>query len=182
MEIRNVEIKLAITDAGAGRASIQSVADGPPSILHQADTYFDTGGSSLLKLRRESVDGGAWRASLISYQRTLADAPEPSDIRLVQVEDGDGLVDLLSHALPVLAIVRKTRELYFSGQTRIHLDDVERLGPFVELEVVLVENQSEADGRRVADRLLERLALCDAKPQRASYRDLLGAHARAAPA
>lgn len=173
MDIRNVEIKLAVDDAEAARAAIRAVADGPPSRLRQADTYFDAGDRALLKLRREAVDGGEPRASLIAYRRTLADDPEPSDIRLVRAEDGDGLADVLAHALPVLTVVRKTRDLYFHGQTRIHLDDVEGLGAFVELEVVLEPGQSEGEGRRIADDLLRRLALTGARPQKASYRDLL---------
>jgi len=173
MDIRNIEIKLAIDDAGAARKAIEHLADGPPQRLRQSDTYFDAGPEALLKLRRESVDGGAVRASLIAYRRTLAAEPEPSDIRLVRVDDGDGLHDALSHALPVAVVVDKLRDLYFRGQTRIHVDKVDGLGAFVELEVVLKAGQSETDGRRIATDLLALLGLTGAKPQTASYRDLV---------
>ncbi len=173
MDIQNIEIKLAIDDADAARAAIERVADGAPARLTQTDTYFDAGAAALLKLRRESVDGGARHASLIAYRRTLGGAPEPSDIRLVRIDDGDGLHDALAHALTVAAVVHKTRDLYFRGQTRIHLDSVDGLGTFVELEVVLRPDQSEAEGRRIADDLLDRLGLANAQPQSASYRDLV---------
>lgn len=173
MDIRNIEIKLSIDDAAAARASIEHIADGPAERLRQADTYFDAGSEAYLKLRIEACNGNPERASLIAYRRTLAGDPEPSDIRLIEVDDGEGLRETLAHAMPVLAVVRKTRDLYFRGQTRIHLDEVETLGAFVELEVVLEPGQSESDGRRIADDLLGRLNLAGARAQTRSYRDLV---------
>ena len=173
MDIRNIEIKLKIDDAAAARAVIARVADGPAQRLEQVDTYYDVGPEALLKLRRETARDGVRTSSLIAYRRTLADDPQPSDIRLVRIDDGDGLHDALAHAMPVAAVVRKTRELSFSGQTRIHVDEVAGLGAFVELEVVLRSGQTENDGRSIARTLLERLGLTEAEPQRASYRDLV---------
>lgn len=171
MKIHNIEIKLRIDDAGRARAAIEAAADGPAEILEQRDTYFDTGRETLLKLREENG-----RASLIGYRRTLADDPQPSDIRLTRLDDAAGLTDVLAHALGTLAVVDKTRRLYFHGQTRIHLDRVAGLGDFVELEVVLEPGQSEADGLRIARDLLARLDLDGAEPQSSSYRDLVGRH------
>ena len=51
--------------------------------------------------------------------------------------DPESLKSTLSLALGVRGVVRKTRYLYLVGQTRIHLDDVEGLGHFMELEVVM---------------------------------------------
>lgn len=175
MDIRNIEIKLKIDDAEDARAAIRRVADGPPQLLEQVDSYFDAGSDALLKLRREARDGGDWRASLIAYRRTLSRDPQPSDIRLVRIDDGDGLHDALAHALPTRAVVRKRRELSFCGQTRIHLDEVAGLGAYVELEVVLRDDQDPRDGRRIAEQLVERLGLASARPQTDSYRDLVGA-------
>jgi len=170
MQIHNIEIKLRVDDAGRARTAIEALADGPAEALEQRDTYFETGRETLLKLREENG-----RAALISYQRTLADAPQPSDIRLARLDDAGDLADVLQHALEVLQVVEKTRRLYFVGQTRIHLDRVAGLGDFVELEVVLETGQSEAEGRRIADALLARLDLTGAEPQSASYRDLVSA-------
>ncbi|MGK7296969.1 MAG: class IV adenylate cyclase [Candidatus Wenzhouxiangella sp. M2_3B_020] len=173
MDIRNIEIKLKIDDAAAARDAIVRVADGPAQRLEQVDTYFDACPDALLKLRRETNDSGATSSSLIAYRRTLADDPRPSDIRLVHVDDGDGLRNALAHAMPVAVVVRKTRELSFRGQTRIHLDEVEGLGAFVELEVVLRDEQTEDQGRQIADDLLARLELTGAEVRAVSYRDLL---------
>ena len=67
----------------------------------------------------------------------------------------------------------KTRYLYLVGQTRIHLDDVEGLGQFMELEVVLEEGQSDADGQRIAEVLMSALGVESEDLIDGAYMDLL---------
>ena len=45
------------------------------------------------------------------------------------------LQKVLSLALDVRGVVKKTRYLYMVGQTRVHVDQVDNLGDFMELEV-----------------------------------------------
>ena len=45
--------------------------------------------------------------------------------------------ETLGKALGVKGRVKKTRLLYMVGQTRVHVDEVEGLGNFMELEVSL---------------------------------------------
>jgi len=59
------------------------------------------------------------------------------------------------------------------GQTRIHLDDVEGLGSFVELEVVMQNNQSAAEGTQIARGLMAQLEILDSDLVEAAYMDLL---------
>jgi predicted adenylyl cyclase CyaB len=67
------------------------------------------------------------------------------------------LRDLLAGALGVHGEVRKRRKVYIVDQTRIHFDEVERLGSFLEVEVVLRPEQSIADGERIAASLRDEL-------------------------
>jgi len=174
MHINNIEIKLRITNALRVRRAIEEIADGAVEVLQQKDTYFDAGGDAYLKLREEvDARGGRPRASLIAYRRDRSAGPRPSDIRLARLEGGAELAETLGHALEVLVVVEKIRRLYFRGQTRIHLDEVDRLGNFLELEVVLEPGQSERDGLNIARQLLARLDVDDAEAQTDSYRDLL---------
>jgi predicted adenylyl cyclase CyaB len=56
-------------------------------------------------------------------------------------------------------VVKKTRTLYVIGQTRVHVDQVEGLGVFLELEVVLREGQTEADGKAIAENLMSEFGI-----------------------
>ena len=70
-------------------------------------------------------------------------------------------------------MVRKTRHLYFVGRTRIHLDRVEGLGDFLELEVVLTEEDSIEGGEVEAHRLMEPLGVLSEDLVPDAYVDLL---------
>ena len=59
------------------------------------------------------------------------------------------------------------------GQTRIHLDFVEGLGSFVELEVVLQDPESTDEGHAIARKLMDRLEIKDCDLVGGSYVDLL---------
>ena len=89
------------------------------------------------------------------------------------VADAAALREALERALGLLGRVRKQRWLLLAGQTRIHLDRVEGLGDFVELEVVLRHDQSEADGASIADTLMHELGLAKAERIAGAYLDLL---------
>jgi adenylate cyclase class IV len=73
--------------------------------------------------------------------------------------------------------VRKRRWLLLVGQTRIHLDRVEGLGDFMELEVVLRDGQSDAEGCEVAEQLMQALGLSNAPRLAGAYLDLIQAAA-----
>ena len=79
-------------------------------------------------------------------------------------------------ALGIRAVVKKTRHLYISGQTRIHLDDVEGLGHFMELEVVLTPGQSEAEAQAIAEEMMHTLGIRKETLIEGAYVDLLESH------
>lgn len=70
-------------------------------------------------------------------------------------------------------MVRKERRLYMIGQTRVHLDAVEGLGAFIELEVVLADGQDPGEGRRIAQGLVEAFRIRPADLVPVAYADLL---------
>ena len=61
------------------------------------------------------------------------------------------------------------------------LDEVEELGPFVELEVVLRPGQGTADGARIAERLMGELGIDERDLVPQAYVDLLAPAAASAP-
>jgi adenylate cyclase class IV len=167
---RNVEIKARVGDPDRVRRLAARIAGGEPEVLRQDDTFF-VAGRARLKLRR--LRGG--RGELIAYDRPDGRGPRASIYRVLVTERPDDLGELLGDALGVRGRVRKTRELYLAGQTRIHLDDVDGLGHFLELEVVLRPGQSDEDGMRVARELMARLEVPESALVPVAYVDLLDA-------
>jgi predicted adenylyl cyclase CyaB len=165
---RNVEIKARIRNIAALRRTVAAIADGPAVLLEQEDTFFDCP-SGRLKLRRFADGGG----ELIFYRRADADGPRESHFAKVSTPDPAALAALLDDALGAVGTVRKRRDLYWHGRTRIHLDDVEGLGQFVELEVVLDDGQTAADGQAIARELMTRLGIGDEDLVAVAYVDML---------
>jgi predicted adenylyl cyclase CyaB len=71
--------------------------------------------------------------------------------------------------------VRKQRTLFLAGRTRIHLDRVEGLGDFLELEVVLAEGEPADAGVREARALMHALGVESSQLVEGAYVDLLAA-------
>ena len=134
-------LKPSVESLAALRAAVEPIADGPVEILDQEDIFFQTT-SGRLKLRVFAHD----RGELILYQRANVAGPKTSDYRIAPTTDPAALQAILASALSVLGVVKKRRWLYLVGQTRVHLDRVEGLGEFVELEVVLRHDQAAEEG------------------------------------
>ncbi len=95
---------------------------------HQADTYFNCP-NGRLKLRRGNIEN-----NLIFYSRPDSKGPKQSTFQLTPVADGDAMQALLTHALGVKITVTKKRRIYYLQNVKVHLDELEGLGSFVEIE------------------------------------------------
>lgn len=165
---RNIEIKARIVSVDALLPRALALADGPAQTIEQDDTFFVCA-QGRLKLR----DFGDGAGELIHYHRADRSGPKLSDYVRVPTDEPAALRDALQRAQGLLGRVRKTRLLLLAGQTRIHLDRVEGLGDFMELEVVLREDQSEAAGVAIAEALLRELGVAPAQRLAGAYLDLL---------
>src|SRR5215510_15640004 len=85
----------------------------------------------------------------------------------------DSLREALSLAYGQVGRVRKHRTLYVVGRTRVHLDRVEGLGQFVELEVVLCDGEDTTPGIEEAQRLMALLGISSSQLIDGTYVDLL---------
>lgn len=164
----NVEIKARLRDVAETRRRAAALADGPARELRQDDTFFPAA-RGRLKLRTFGPGSG----ELIHYDRPDATGPKTSSYAIVRTDDPDGLRSLLAGALGDVGRVRKVRTLFLVGQTRVHIDRVEGLGDFLELEVVLAAGQAPEAGVRIARELMERLGVHDGDLVAGAYVDLL---------
>jgi adenylate cyclase, class 2 len=165
---RNIEIKVRVPDLADIRERAGSIGAAFQWRRTQTDTYFSAP-RGRLKLRRESC---AAEATLISYDRPDNPESRVSHYRLLAIHDGEGIEAMLRSTIGVSVVVRKTRELYRTGATRIHLDEVERLGTFVELETVVGE-QPAAVAWDEHWRVVEALNLGGRDRVSVSYSDLM---------
>jgi predicted adenylyl cyclase CyaB len=167
----NLELKARCADLARARERARALATEWIGVETQVDTYFATR-AGRLKLRESSRSG----AQLVPYSRPDAAAPKRSDYQVIPVEDGPGLLRLLSELLGVRRVVHKQREIALFENVRIHLDRVDGLGTFVELEAVW---DGGADGLAEQERkiafLREALGIADADLIAGSYETLLGA-------
>jgi adenylate cyclase len=168
---RNMEIKARVGDLESLRARVEAIADSGPVIIHQVDTFFNCR-HGRLKLREERGENG----QLIFYVRPDSREPAESLYSLTEVPDSLGLLQVLSKAMGVKIVVNKVRTLYRIGRTRVHLDQVEGLGTFMELEVVLGPDESLSEGTDIARDLMDRLGIGGEDLVEAAYADLLQDH------
>jgi len=165
---RNIEIKARIASVEALLPLAASVADEGPTLIQQDDSFFACA-QGRLKLR-QFADG---RGELIFYQRADSAGPKTSFYQRSTTESPDSLREVLTLAHGVVGRVRKQRTLFIAGRTRIHLDRVLGLGDFLELEVVLAPEESEAEGMAEAHALMGRLGVAPAQLVQGAYVDLL---------
>ena len=139
----------------------------------QGDTYFRVP-CGRLKMRRIRDSP---RGTLIYYDR-----PDRAESRyfkyyLAPVDDAEEVETLLDTALGTLVKVDKTRHLFLYGATRIHLDRVENLGCFVELETVM-QYQTEEEARAEHELVKQTLGLDEREIVAVSYGDHLQERSR----
>lgn len=170
--MRNVELKAR--DPDPARTLERSLALGAEQIgeIRQRDTYF-AGARGRLKLREQETDGPPLFDELIEYSRPDSTDARTSTYRRVPVADAAPLREALDAAYGAFATVAKTRRLLLWEGVRIHLDEVEGLGSFLELEA-LADPGSDlgAEHAKIA-RLRAELGIDDANLVARSYADLV---------
>jgi predicted adenylyl cyclase CyaB len=165
---RNIEIKARIKSVGFLADKVAALADEGPIELTQDDTFFRCE-AGRLKLREFSEVQG----ELIFYRRSNEAGPSESFYIISKTGEPGSLRDALSLAYGQVGHVRKRRTLYLVGRTRVHLDIVEGLGHFLELEVVLGEDEAAQVGSEVAQHLVAQLGIRSSQLIEGAYIDLI---------
>jgi adenylate cyclase, class 2 len=128
---RNVELKARDPDPLRSLEACRALGAEDCGELWQRDTYFDVAHGGL-KLRDEHPG----HPHLIQFERACESQQRESRYRIIEVGDGDVLRAALTAAIGVRTEVTKRRRLFLWKGVRIHLDRVEQLGTFIELEAV----------------------------------------------
>ncbi|MBS1262515.1 MAG: hypothetical protein MAG453_01868 [Calditrichaeota bacterium] len=164
----NVEIKARCEDHDRVRSELAKLRARKVGRDHQIDTCFNVP-RGRLKLREGNIE-----KALIYYRRADTAGPKRSDVILHDVDIPETLKSILTQSLGVLAVVDKRREIYFVENVKVHLDVVEQLGRFVEIEAIDASGSiGEAALRGQCESLMERLGIRDGDLLECSYSDLL---------
>lgn len=167
MRVINVEVKARCANAERVRAVLRERGARFAGADHQVDTYFRVP-EGRLKLRQGNIEN-----ALIYYRRPDAVGPKQSDVLLYPVERGAELRALLAAALGMLVTVDKQREIYYVGNVKCHIDDVQGLGSFVEIEAAGDEHADRDGLLKQCREYMEAFGICDADLVAGSYSDLI---------
>ena len=165
---RNIEIKARIENIEALAVVAARLATGGPFEINQDDTFFACE-AGRLKLRVFSKTSG----ELIFYRRANQQGPKESFYVRSPTSEPESLREALTLAYGQTGRVQKRRTVFLVGRTRVHLDQVQGLGHFLELEVVLNESESPEIGVLEATELMSRLGVQQQQLLEEAYVDLL---------
>ena len=165
--MKNLEIKCRLNEFTAARRVLLRLGAARQSpVLRQVDWYFSVP-RGRFKLRQ--INGGP--GELIFYIRPTRRAARLSTFGRLPVPDVAETRRLLARALGENACVRKRRELWLFENARIHLDQVDGLGRFLEIEVVVARGVRQA--RALMNSLARELNLSPSRFLAHSYSELL---------
>lgn len=168
----NIEIKARLLPKHAARLRAEALARSSlaPEVLHQTDTFYK---ASFGRLKLRELEDGS--AELIAYERPDRCGPTRSSYVCSPCADPKSLHEALTRSVGIHGVVEKRRQVIHIGQTRLHLDEVVGLGIFLELEVVLRENQSPKEGEAIALELMKAFGVESESLIDVAYIDLLEA-------
>jgi len=128
----NIEIKAYFPDKKVFQEKIGQLQCAYEGMDEQVDTFFETA-AGRIKLRESSLKG----VFLIPYIRPDREGPKTSDYALIEIADPLKVKQLLTDILGIKAVVKKKRQIYHYRHVRIHFDQVEFAGSFIELEALV---------------------------------------------
>lgn len=164
--MRNVEFKAELRDPDLALPICLELGAKMVGTLEQTDTYYRVADARLKK--RETVgEPTEW----IFYQRPDISRPKLSQFMIYS--EAEALERFGVVPLPVWVVVRKSRELLLHGNVRIHIDQVEGLGAFVELEAMITRACGEEACRDALARIRAALTPVLGEPISCGYSDLL---------
>ena len=177
-----VEIKLPIRTREAVEAVLQALGFTPSACFCEEDIYFDNASGQIRKngeaLRVRTITDlqTGQNETVITFKGKKLDAVSMSRKELeTGVADGEVCMQLLE-ALGFQAVrpkVKKTRQEYKRERMTACVDEVQDLGIFLELEMVISEEESREDALQEIDRVLQKLGYNLNDTMRTSYLSML---------
>ncbi|XP_043471719.1 uncharacterized protein LOC122504602 [Leptopilina heterotoma] len=171
--MRNIEIKAKVGNPEEFLVKVKEISDSKETVIPQRDVFFNLPKDKPGRLKLRNYQDGT--GELIFYDRPDIKGPKLSSFEktFLTSDACKGIEGILTTAYGTLGIVEKTRLLYMVGQTRIHVDQVKGLGSFMELEVVLADDESIEHGEKISNDLMDKLGITKDCLISGAYMDLL---------
>ncbi|HEX6849007.1 MAG TPA: class IV adenylate cyclase [Chitinophagaceae bacterium] len=168
MPFLNIEIKASCADPSFIRNYLLDHAADFKGADEQTDTYFHVN-EGRLKLREGTIEN-----NLIFYKRNDQPGPKSSHFHLVKIEDAKGLKDALAKSCGLKMIVSKRREIYYIDNVKFHIDEVQGLGSFIEIEAGnMLADKTEAELSDQCNFYLKEFGVTEKDLIAESYSDML---------
>ncbi|MHC4991018.1 MAG: class IV adenylate cyclase [Planctomycetota bacterium] len=164
--MRNFEFKAELRDLGAARRQCEVVGAERVGLMRQTDEYFRMA-DGRLKRRTSPGEPTEW----ILYDRFDSVVPRPSDYERLSEQQARRRWGSLS--LRPWVTVSKTRELWMLDNVRIHLDQVDGLGRFIEFEAVVSASHDDETCEQAVHHLRRVFEPWMGEPIAVSYADLV---------
>jgi adenylate cyclase class 2 len=167
----NLEWKARLPDWDAALSAARRVATAGPEQQQQIDTYFRVarGRLKLRQIQRAASES----AELIFYERSDDRAAKSSLYVRQPLADATSWLAMLAAALGSWAVVTKRRTIFWHHNVRIHLDQVEGLGNFLEFEAVLATEADRAESAERLQCLIREFQLAEQQGIAGSYSDYI---------
>jgi len=181
--MQNVEFKAELRDPHLARSIARAIGARHVVTLRQRDTYYRVP-TGRLKRREAFVagdDGGTPEpVELIRYERDHR--PRARMSRFTIYTEDEFRERYGEAALPTWVVVDKTRDVLMHGNTRVHLDEVDGLGHFIEFEALVTPKNNLARAHQSVELLRARFAPAMGEPIGVGYAELLSGDAAAGAA
>jgi len=165
---KNIEIKASLENVSFCLDKAKSLSGTDPEVIEQEDFFFHCD-NGRLKLRFFSHQKG----ELIFYNRKNDSGPKTCEYFISETNEPGQLLQVLEKSIGIHGRVKKIRKLFLIGRSRVHIDQVENLGNFLEFEVVLTEDEDTNIGLIEAHRLMDQFGIRKGNLIEGAYIDLI---------
>ena len=164
----NIEIKAYCDDLELFKSKLLQLPVTFKGMDFQTDTFFNVP-HGRLKLRESSLYGNI----LIPYLRPDQEGPKQSEYELIPISDAQKIKNLFSKILGIKGEIKKKRQIYLFENVRVHLDEVEKLGNFIELETVIDDEKTINENKEKTKWLLRYFNIDSSQLVESAYIDLI---------
>jgi adenylate cyclase class IV len=164
--VQNIEFKAELRDLEAARHQCELLGADHVGRLRQTDVYFRLP-DGRLKKRTAPGEPVEW----IYYHRPNRVSPKMSHYTILSDEQARRRWGI--HSLRPWLTVHKTRDLWILDGVRIHLDEVDGLGCFIEFEAIVSEKLDVQACHTVVQELRGLFSTLLGEPIAVSYSDLM---------